>query len=429
MHDFVGINPPHPYLANPGMQIPIGLCYVVGGAVQAGYDAVVHDATGQEGQEIVESLPESRVYGITATVLDYQMAENIARDIKLKYPEATVILGGPVWVAERYVDFDVFDCLVKGYADATIADVLFLAQSGRLPRTWEVERTDPDYVDNPYQYWPGQLGGRSLSDEQYADAESAVLLTARGCPNNCAFCGSAKLCGRRVQFRDMDCVFDDVEYLSRERGVKVLKLNDDCFMLRHKRVREFCERIRPYHEQHGVVWRIFARVDTADADLYQLMYDCGCREASIGIESKDQAVLDMLNKGTTVEQQDECLSLLGEAGITRRALLITGCPGTTLDTFRKNARFILDGNYDVLSMTAFSPMPGVPVWENPGQFRCDIPEHAQELGSQQFYLYGPDGARDIEPRIDSWDVSKDVLRTEINTTRILAESVAQMAKG
>jgi len=216
------------------------------------------------------------------------------------------------------------------------------------------------------------------------------------------------------------------------RGVRVLRLSDENFTTNKKHVAAFCERIRPYHEKYGLVWRPSFRVDafkSGEMDLLKLMSASGCKEASIGIESADQKVLDAIEKRTTVEQGKAILNLAGRAGISRRVLFMTGCVGTNEQTLARNARFLLNEPYEVVSATIFTPLPGTPVWSDPASYRCDILPHARDLSNLCFYFFAPEGVRTLDPFINLWDYPYEDLKNEVNTTRGLIQGIGKANTG
>lgn len=430
MLDFIGINLPHPYLVEPAAQIPLGLLYVIGGAVQAGFTAKIYDGTGQTPARVARDIDDARAYGLSATVVDYETARQLADSLHAVHPDAAIILGGPIETARAEFDLSMFDAVVKGQADAGIARILEDVYAGRLAEFYDfsADPPDPDHVDNPYQYWTDHLGGRVVSSEDYLYAQSAILVTSRGCPHSCCFCCARYMCGGKVRFRAMDAVFRDVEYLV-QRGVRVLRLSDENFTTRPARVVEWCERIRPYHEQQGVVWRPSFRADCQDAGLFREMKASGCIEASIGAESADPAVLQMIGKGTTVEDNWKCLSALEQAGIKQRLLFMVGCPGTNAHTLERNTRFLLDAPYAVASATLFTPLPGTPIWNHPEHFKCDLTHKARHLKDMCFYFYGPEGLRHVEPLIDVWGFPFEDLKNEVETTRGLIYGLGRANTG
>jgi radical SAM superfamily enzyme YgiQ (UPF0313 family) len=128
-----------------------------------------------------------------------------------------------------------------------------------------------------------------------------------------------------------------------------------------------------------------------------------------------------------VERARACLRSLGEHGIYRRVLLMCGCPGTTDQTLEHNARFLLDGHYEMVNLTVFAPLPGSPVWKRPEEYRCDVLE--TDPGKLQFLFYGPDGPRDHKPFIDLWDYPYDKLSRSVTATHLLVEHLADVNKG
>jgi len=68
------VNPPHPYLVNPGTQAPLGILYLISILRNAGYhDVGLLNLTATRLEDV--EFPKADIYGFTATSLDYHLCE------------------------------------------------------------------------------------------------------------------------------------------------------------------------------------------------------------------------------------------------------------------------------------------------------------------------------------------------------------------
>jgi len=89
----------------------------------------------------------------------------------------------------------------------------------------------------------------------------------------------------------------------------------------------------------------------------------GCETAWIGAESGSQAVLDAMEKGTTVDQNREAARRLKEAGIRVAFFLQFGYPGETWDDVQATLQLVRDCNPDDVGVSVSYPLPGTPFHE------------------------------------------------------------------
>ena len=92
----------------------------------------------------------------------------------------------------------------------------------------------------------------------------------------------------------------------------------------------------------GVPWYGFVRMTEhlADPAFVAGLKDAGCVMLKLGIESGDQAVLDALNKGITVETVSRALKTIKAAGIAVYAYLLFGTPAETYESANRTSDFI-----------------------------------------------------------------------------------------
>jgi radical SAM superfamily enzyme YgiQ (UPF0313 family) len=111
---------------------------------------------------------------------------------------------------------------------------------------------------------------------------------------------------------------------------------DDLFALGIEKVRPYLEILKRYQ----MTFRCFGHAKTMTPELAAMLYDAGCVEMAFGGESADQAILDTVNKNTTVEQMHSFVETVIWAGLKVKGFFIIGLPGETEQTFQKTYDFI-----------------------------------------------------------------------------------------
>jgi radical SAM superfamily enzyme YgiQ (UPF0313 family) len=92
----------------------------------------------------------------------------------------------------------------------------------------------------------------------------------------------------------------------------------------------------------GAPWYGFARITPhlADPGFCKVLSKSGCVMLKLGLESGDQAVLDALHKGITLETASRALQNLKEAGIATYVYLLFGTPPETRVQARRTLDFL-----------------------------------------------------------------------------------------
>jgi len=233
------VNPPHPYLKQPTAQAPLGLLYIASALREKHIDVSVLDLGGQHYSDNF-SIPSADLYGITGTVLDRVPCTVVAERIKVKHPKAKVIIGGPISLTPEYLDEGIFDSVVVGEGEKIIFDVMrdypnlkWIYQAGRI--------VDLDVLPFPARDMIKAKGGNVFAfNKNYRTGGSIVLITSRGCPYGCYFCASPGIWKKKVCFRSVDNVLEEVDEVKNKFGITQLRFSDDTLTLRQHRLSDLC---------------------------------------------------------------------------------------------------------------------------------------------------------------------------------------------
>ena len=200
---------------------------------------------------------------------------------------------------------------------------------------------------------PDRLGEAAfLAGYSYTlDGErSTTMLLGRGCPMPCKFCEDARTVTRwtspdnaRAELADIVCL-----------GYRGVYLFDDLFAINLHRCRPYLDLLK----RSGLKFRCNVHARFMDAEFAAALADAGCAEAAFGAESGSQAMLDRMDKKTTVAQNYACVRHCKDAGIMVKAFVMIGLPGETRATIADTERFICESGIDDAQIAIFYPYQG-----------------------------------------------------------------------
>lgn len=108
----------------------------------------------------------------------------------------------------------------------------------------------------------------------------------------------------------------------------------------------------------GVPWYGFARIggDLIDPLFCRALRRSGCVMLKLGLESGDQGVLDMMQKGIDLGSASQVLNNLKDAGIAVYCYLLFGTPGETLGAAERTLEFVVRHSQaiDFLNLAIFN---------------------------------------------------------------------------
>lgn len=398
MLDVVLIYLPKPFLKKPEAQAPLGLMYIAASLEKAGKSVALKNYAGYTDEDAIADLPPSTLYGITVTSLEVPQSGRFTHKIREKFPDANVIIGGPGIYAFEAIDWKTINSVCYGDGENIIFDILKDAEKGAMRRVYTSDTiTDLDSIPFPARHLlSNSLGGDIFAyNHNYYDGGSTVIISSRGCPYNCSFCSAPRLTHtNKLRFRKPKPVADEMRHVIDKYNIRQFRFSDDMFTTGKPRLIKMCEEIGKIDD---IAWRVSCRVNPLDKEMLQAMKDAGCKELSFGIESFDDKVLDGLNKKATCKDNVKALELSHKLGFSTRVLFMIRTPFQTKETIKINKYWIERVPYSTVACTAFVPVPGCDIWYKPENYNIKILD--RDLDKFNFYMFGPEGRRPIDPII------------------------------
>lgn len=381
------ISLPHPYLRQPDAQAPLGLLYLAAILERAGIAVEVKNYATFTDEQAMHDLPFADFYGITITSMELPQANRFAEKIKAKNPQAKVALGGPGTTSDEFIDWNIVDSVCKDEGELTILDMVKDLENGGLKRVYKGRPIkNLDEIPFPARHLlPGSQGGNVFAyNRNYIGEGSVTILTSRGCPFRCAFC-SAPSINSGIRYRSPEAVVEEMKSVIKNYGIRQFRVSDDMFTANRRHVLELCRLI------HGmdIAWRISIRAKPLDLEMLKALYDANCKEVSIGIESFDDEVLQVLNKGNTSADNMHALEMCKQVGIRARVLFMIRTPGQTSRTVPININYLEYAPYNIIACMTFVPLPGSDIWANPEKYGIEILN--RNLDDYNYYFFNRDG--------------------------------------
>ncbi len=188
----------------------------------------------------------------------------------------------------------------------------------------------------------------------------ALLLTSRGCPFNCSYCGCNLIFGRKLRFRSLDKIEEEVKLLKNKFAIEGLWIVDDTFTIK----REHAIGVARILKKYGLIWGCQSRVDTINEELMSIMRQSGCVQIDFGVESGSQRILDeIIGKKTNIAQIIQAFALAKKHKIRALANFMLGFPTETYQDFKETERIADLIDADVYIFSIATPLPGTRLYE------------------------------------------------------------------
>jgi len=365
-----GFNPNRLRGDREGSWIGHGVASVGASAKAAGHEVDLIDLRQLGGwddlADMVKTTP-SAVYGLSVSAVDHYAALKTVYEIKTNAPAAKIIVGGihPSIFPEQY-DYQVIDTVVMGEGEITFVNLLGLvAKDEPLPK--RIQGVKPDltaipWVDRELFDYQRELDCFFAPDQQ---TPSVTMLAGRGCPYKCNYCQPAenKVFGSPHRMRSAESVIGELQHLKNKYHYKSITFWDDTFTFNRHWVMQFCD----MYEKSGINVPIAAcsRADIIcnNEPMIERLAEIGVDWLVIGLESGSQRILDLINKGTTVEQNILATEICQRNGIKVFGTFMLGLPTETNDEIQATMDMIYKTKPALASPFWYTPIPGTGLYD------------------------------------------------------------------
>jgi anaerobic magnesium-protoporphyrin IX monomethyl ester cyclase len=263
-----------------------------------------------------------------------------------------------VLLREADVSFPAVADAWRGSPDALLAGIPGLAlRRGEGTIGYTSPALSPDDLDSlPLPAWD------LIDIERYRRAWNAAhglfswnMVTSRGCPFGCNWCAKP-IFGRRYVQRSPQSVAEELRRLKTEVRPDHIWFADDIFGLTAPWIESFASEV--VARDARTPFTIQCRTDLMQPRVVAALAAAGAQEVWLGVESGSQAILDAMDKETTVDSVREATRALKAAGIKACWFLQLGYLAEQWDDILLTRDLVRAERPDDIGVSVAYPLPG-----------------------------------------------------------------------
>lgn len=356
---------------------PLGLLYIASELQASGYAVKVLDLAVEllVKDEIINYLVDSnpKVIGISSFYESWSAMKSLCFVIRRVLPDAKIVIGGncATFSYEQILKEIKADFVILGegeYATTNLCDALFhqnkkiehISGLAYIDKDGMVVRNEPERIMNLDKL---KFPDRSLIKlDRYVYPFS--ISTARGCVGQCIFCSSKAFWKKKVIFRSVENVVDEIMEIKSVFNANEFFIIDDTFTMIPDRAKEFCRLLKSKNEKF--TWFCESRADVASEELLKMLYEAGCRKIQFGMESGNDEILKKIGKNITTAQIENAVKLASKIGFSINVSFIIGHAFDTLETIKQSfelaKKMKVEYGANVLC-SINTPYPGTEIYE------------------------------------------------------------------
>jgi len=192
---------------------------------------------------------------------------------------------------------------------------------------------------------------------------SVMMITSRGCPFKCSFCVWPQVL-HKGGYRARSAKNVALEFMKMQEyfpQIQEIVFEDDTFSVDSARVREISKAL--IEAGNRLPWTANTRANLSLEAMCD-MKRAGCRMIIVGYESGNQAILNNVSKGTTVEQNLAFAERARKAGLLVHGCFMAGNPGETLETLEETYRMAVRLKPDTAQFFPVMAYPGTRLYRS-----------------------------------------------------------------
>ena len=154
----------------------------------------------------------------------------------------------------------------------------------------------------------------------------------------CIFCSCAD---KTYEIKQVNKIVEEIEYLTSKYDTKYFYFWDNA--LHPKTLEKLADML--INKKLDIKYSIFARFEEEfSLELLKKIHKSGCLHINWGLDSADEKILKIINKGISLKNVERILKEANKAGIFNEVYLILGHPQETIENLEEDYKFVKKNN-------------------------------------------------------------------------------------
>jgi len=366
-------------IKNVSIEFPLSVIHISSLLHQQGYNIkIIDQRTDKQWEETLKrELKNNPLFVGISTMTGTQIYHGlIVAKIVREHSSVPLVWGGvhPTILPINTLENEFVDIVVKGDGERTILNVAqALENNTSLADVKGICYKDPKtkkIINNPEQA-PEDINNfpdvpyHLIDVKEYLKNNGGLFSTmySKGCPFGCGFCCNPLISKRRWRTVKAERIVADIEYNHSKYHFKKLRFNDENFFVDADRVEKISKAINNAYE-----WECQARIDSAPRFDFNALKKRGLYQIQPGIESGNDRILKLINKGITKQQIIDYNRMLAKSGIITTYNFMMGFPTETVPEIYESIDLSMqlfkeNPNAEISAFYIYVPYPGCDLYD------------------------------------------------------------------
>lgn len=190
------------------------------------------------------------------------------------------------------------------------------------------------------------------------------VITSRGCPFNCVYCGIHTVWRNTYRTRNPKKVGEELEFLKKNYGIGEVAFMDDNLTFHKERIGEICNEI--IRRRLNIRWCTpnGVAIWTLEESLLDKMKKSGCYKLTFGIETGSKKTQKFIRKShVDLAKSKEVIKYCNKIGLWTHSAFIIGFINETREDIEETIEYATSSDLDIASFFIATPFPGTDLFE------------------------------------------------------------------
>lgn len=335
-------------------------------------------------ERTIENAPDILAISLNFST-SHLFFEVFVREMKKVWPDTSIIIGGVHTTnsATKLRENEFVDYIALGEAELQFPKYITAIAENRKPAIKGIyscdqlsDETPLAHCDSPSNlddvpspdwgiidmafYSDPMVSSVEYSEQAAVGVRAATIQTNRGCPFLCTFCSAHTVHGRKMRYRSIQPVLDEIKWLYEEHGITTFIPIDDLFVAENKRTLEMLRGMRELNIPGFELWLGNGlSVNMLSEEIIDELEMAGVTRTFVAIESgSDYVQRKVIKKRCNLKKAKRMVSYLREKGVSAKCYFIMGFPGETKEHMEETRNYAIELGADWCHFSIAAPLLG-----------------------------------------------------------------------
>lgn len=335
--------------------------------------------------DLLQDCIKNNTYDVLALstmfVFNEDWVESAVKISRKLHPEAKIIIGGgyPTLFPRRCLENHDIDDAVIGEGETAFLHILNKYNQHRdvgFENKFPLEGFATKNENNKIIIFPERLHFLDLSELpppawQYLNVEnyfknsgdvSLPIEGSRGCPYRCTYCCTYLSWGRRVRYKPVKNLIDEILQTKNRYSIQSMAFIDDNLSFSKEWIKDFLTRIINMQSPIKLMASNFS-VKHLDEEIVDLLSEAGFDEIGIAVESGSGEIQERINKNINFNKVKELVNIMKSRNIYITVCWMIGFPKETIEQINSTFNFARELRAHTNQFLTVLPYPGTELFD------------------------------------------------------------------